>query len=185
MVSLIEDKVLLDMSSQAPAPSKDYVNMKVTMTDFQWRVWKISPQCLKPDSRVSPSETVCSLNDFLHDLDLQGEVKRVFGHNLLEYVKNLCDGKYNFLDRLKRSIQIYITSFLELEDVARLAQVNKHFKELCDSDQLWEHIVERFCDTVTPDMKLYAQEVGWKQVFFTNKLQLQMQMRRRKQQLVG
>lgn len=182
MVSIVDGGVLLDTSSQAPAPSKDYINMKVTMSQFQWRVWKISPQCLKSDIRVAPIETSCSHHDFLHDMELQREVKRIFGENVLTYVKRQCDGKYNFLDRMKRSLQIYIASYLELEDVAHLSQVNKHFKELCDSDQLWEHIVERFCDTVTPDMKLYAQEVGWKQVFFTNKLQLQMQLRRRKQQ---
>lgn len=184
MTSLIENGLLLDVSEQAPSPSKDYINMRVTLKDIKWTCWRINPHCLKPDVTVTPTENICPLRDFIHDLDLQSEVRRVFGEHTVEYVKNLCSGNYNFLDRLKRSIQVYIISFLELEDIAKLARVNRHFKELCDCDQLWEHIVERCCDTVTPDMKLYAQEVGWKQVFFTNKLQLQMQMRRRKQKSV-
>ncbi|XP_039250394.1 F-box only protein 36-like [Styela clava] len=182
MCSLLENGILLDISEQAPSPSKDYINMRVTLKDIQWRTWKISPQCLKPDVLVTPNEAIFPLEDLVHDLDLQSEIKRIFGKNTLEYVKNLCEGKYNFLDRLKKSLQIYIISFLELEDVAKLSQVNRHFHELCECDQLWEHIVDRCCDTVTPDMKLYAQEVGYKQMFFTNKLQLQMQMRRRKQE---
>ena len=37
---------------------------------------------------------------------------------------------------------------------------------MCNSEQLWESIVERHCDTVTEDMKQYAGEVGWKHVSF-------------------
>nr|KAG8541736.1 hypothetical protein GDO81_028341 [Engystomops pustulosus] len=52
--------------------------------------------------------------------------------------------------------------------------------EICNSNKLWEHIVERSCDRVTPEMRSLADDVGWKQFFFTNKLQLQLQLRRRR-----
>lgn len=184
MSSLVQDGILIDMSGQAPSPSKDYINLRVTTQEVQWKYWKINPHCLKPDIKVHPAETVTQLKDFEHDLDLQSEVQRVFGDATVEYIKNLSKGHINYFDRLKKSLQIYIISFVELEDIATLSRVSKHFKEICASDQLWEHLVERLCDTVTSGMRTYAQEVGWKQVFFTNKLQLQKELRRQKNKSV-
>ncbi|KAL0624795.1 F-box only protein 36 [Plecturocebus cupreus] len=57
--------------------------------------------------------------------------------------------------------------------------------ELCMSDKLWEQIVQSTCDTITPDMRALAADVGWRKVFFTNKLQLQRQRHRRKQKHGG
>ncbi|CAK8697829.1 F-box only protein 36-like [Clavelina lepadiformis] len=181
MLSLVKNGVLLDVSEQAPSPSKDFVNMMVTTNEVIWRYWRINPQCLKSDVKIAPTETKENHHDFLHNLDLHSEVKRVFGENTLTYVKSLCEGHFDHFVRISNALQIYIISFMDLEDIAKLSQTNKHFHELCDSEQLWEHIVERHCDTVTPDMKLYAGEVGWKHVFFTNKLQLQAQIRRHQQ----
>lgn len=48
------------------------------------------------------------------------------------------------------------------------------------SDKLWELIVESACD-VTPDLRALAKEMGWRQMFFTSKFQLQRQIRKRKQ----
>ena len=36
--------------------------------------------------------------------------------------------------------------------------------QLCNSEELWEHFVERHCDTVSEDMRHYAADVGWKHV---------------------
>ncbi|CAI9552749.1 unnamed protein product [Staurois parvus] len=96
----------------------------------------------------------------------------------LSYVINLCRGQYDFLERLSESLILYLLTFLDLQDIAQLSQVSHTFQKLCDSDKLWEHIVERSCDTVTPEMRALAQNIGWKQFFFTNKLQLQLQLRR-------
>ncbi|EPY82323.1 hypothetical protein CB1_000661014 [Camelus ferus] len=52
---------------------------------------------------------------------------------------------------------------------------------LCRSDSLWEQIVQSTCDHITPDMRALAKDLGWRQMFFTNKLQLQRHLRRRKQ----
>lgn len=53
--------------------------------------------------------------------------------------------------------------------------------QLCKSDSLWEQIVQSTCDTITPDMRALAKDVGWKQMFFTDKIQLQRQIRKKKQ----
>lgn len=53
--------------------------------------------------------------------------------------------------------------------------------QLCKSDLLWEQIVQNTCDTITPDMRALAKEVGWRQMFFTTKIQLQRQVFRKRQ----
>ncbi|XP_017384568.1 F-box only protein 36 [Cebus imitator] len=104
-----------------------------------------------------------------------------FGVRILDYVINLCKGKFDFLERLSDDLLLNIISYLDLEDIARLSQTSHRFAKLCMSDKLWEQIVQSTCDTITPDMRALAADVGWRKVFFTNKLQLQRQLRRRKQ----
>jgi len=178
MSSIIKGKDLFNESKQAPSPSKDFANVQVTFSEVIWRYWRINPQCLKPNVRLSPTVVTTSHEDFPYDFELHCEIKRVFGNNTLEYIKQLCDGNYDNFIRLSNSLQIYIISFMELEDIATLSQTNKHFNQVCRSEQLWEHIIDRHCDTVTDEMRLYAKKVGWKRVFFTNKLQLRALMRR-------
>ncbi|TKC42734.1 hypothetical protein EI555_008262 [Monodon monoceros] len=54
--------------------------------------------------------------------------------------------------------------------------------KLCTSGKLWEQIVQSACDHITPDMRALAQDMGWRQMFFTSKLQLQRHLRKRIQQ---
>ncbi|XP_039090475.1 F-box only protein 36 isoform X2 [Hyaena hyaena] len=82
---------------------------------------------------------------------------------------------------LQDSLLLNIISYLDLEDIARLSQTSRRFAKLCMSDELWEKIVQSCCDSITPDMRALAEEMGWRQMFFTNKLQLQRQIRKRRQ----
>lgn len=52
----------------------------------------------------------------------------MFGAKVLEHVLNLCRGNYDFLERLPVPLLLYIISFLELEDIARLSQVSRRFE---------------------------------------------------------
>jgi len=54
----------------------------------------------------------------------------VFGEKTLEYVKELCDGNFDYFPRLSKTLQIYIISFVDLEDIGKLAQSCKHFREV-------------------------------------------------------
>ena len=85
-------------------------------------------------SVVLPLETIDSntyCNDCMCYFQLcLGEIKRVFGNNTLEYIKQLCVGNYDNFIRLSNSLQIYIISFMELEDIATLSQTNKHFNQV-------------------------------------------------------
>nr|XP_033814226.1 F-box only protein 36 [Geotrypetes seraphini] len=177
MASLLPD-CLFDVSSQAPAPSKDFYQLLITKIEVIVRWWKISLRSEFRDAK--PGELRETHHDFLEDSTLQVQISIVFGPNTLEYVTNLCRGKFDFLERLPEGILLYIMTFLELEDIARLSQTSRTFEKVCNSDKLWEHIVESLCDTVTAEMRMLAREVGWKQIFFTNKLQLQLQLRRRR-----
>ncbi|XP_067898657.1 F-box only protein 36-like isoform X2 [Heterodontus francisci] len=148
-----------------------------------WRWWKIS---LRSEFRnVYPGEEKNSYQDFLDDLTLQVHIGVVFGDEVLKYICNLCQHQFDYLDRLPKAQLMYIISFLELEDIARLSQTSRKFEKVCNSDELWEHIVSRYCDTIPPEMRALAVEVGWKEIFFTNKLQLQKKIRRRRQKVEG
>ncbi|XP_013375278.1 PREDICTED: F-box only protein 36 isoform X3 [Chinchilla lanigera] len=144
---------------------------------FRW--WKIS---LRSEYRSArPGESKDTHEDFLDNSYLQVQVALIFGARTLDYVFNLCKGKFDFLERLSDSLLLSIISYLDLEDVARLSQTSRRFAKLCKSDMLWEQIVQSACDTITPDMRTLAEDMGWRKMFFTNKLQLQRQLRKKKQ----
>ncbi|XP_037705802.1 F-box only protein 36 isoform X2 [Choloepus didactylus] len=150
---------LFEIVGQGQAPSKDYYQLLVTRSQVIFRWWKIS---LRSEYRTTkPGEAKETHEDFLENSQLQG--------------------KFDFLERLPDSLLLSIISYLDLEDIARLSQTSHRFAKLCMSNQLWEQIVQSACDTITPDMRALAEDIGWKQMFFTNKLQLQRQLRKRKQ----
>ncbi|XP_006984230.1 F-box only protein 36 isoform X3 [Peromyscus maniculatus bairdii] len=173
-------ETLFEIVGQGPAPSKDYYQLLITRSQIIFRWWKIS---LRSEFRsAKPGETKETHEDFLENSHLQVQVALIFGARILDYVFNLCEGKFDYLERLSDKLLIKIICYLDLEDIARLAQTSSRFAKLCKSDSLWEQIVQSACDTITPDMRALAKDVGWRQVFFTNKIQLQRQIRRKKRQ---
>ncbi|KAJ8271165.1 hypothetical protein GJAV_G00123470 [Gymnothorax javanicus] len=179
MASLLEDK-LFEVSGQGVAPNKDFYQFTVTKTEVIWRFWKIS---LRSEFRKArPGELKQPHEYFLNDIQLQHQVKMVFGQNTLLYSQGLCSGHFDFLARLPDRLVLRILGFLELEDIQQLRSTSRKFKKLCDSEEFWEQAVRARCDTVTPEMASLAQELGWRKVFFTNKLQLQKQISRRRLQ---
>ncbi|GAA6077982.1 F-box only protein 36b [Tachysurus ichikawai] len=62
-------ETLFEVSSQGPAPIKDYFCFHINQTEVIWRWWKIS---LRPDSRsLRPGEVRESHGEFLEDRRLQ------------------------------------------------------------------------------------------------------------------
>ncbi|XP_022095091.1 F-box only protein 36-like [Acanthaster planci] len=173
------DGVWLDVSGQAPSPSKDFNQFIINTTEVIWRTWKIT---LRNDyRRLAPGEIKESHEDFTYDDRMQFDVGRVFGEATLEYAKEVCKGNIDFLVRMPRPLLIYMVSYLELEDIAALSQTCKLMYDICNTEALWEQIYETHCDTVTDEMRSLAHEMGWKRMFFTNKLQLQVKLRRHQQ----
>jgi len=63
-------------------------------------------------------------------LCLTGDILQVFGAHTLEYVMQLTQGQIDYLPRLPKHIIIHIVQFLELSDIAALAQVSKQFRRV-------------------------------------------------------
>uniref|UniRef100_A0A8C5QT65 F-box protein 36 n=1 Tax=Leptobrachium leishanense TaxID=445787 RepID=A0A8C5QT65_9ANUR len=177
MAALLPE-TLFESSGQAPSPSKDFYQLTVNRNQVVLRWWKISLRSEFHDTK--PGELKESHVDFVDDTTLHAQIGIIFGQKTLNYILNLCSGQYDFLERLPEPLLLYILTFLDLEDITQLGQVSHSFQKVCNSDNLWEHIVERSCDRVTPEMRALAMDIGWKQLFYTNKLQLQLQLRRMK-----
>jgi len=169
--------ILFEKTGQAPSPSKDFNQLLVTENQVILRTWRIS---IRKDQRyIPPSQRKVPLDEFDEDSQLQTDISRIFGAETLRLVHGIvCK---DWLARLPKNILIRIATYLDLVDVARLGSVCRSLRKVCSSDELWEKIFVTHCDTITQETRALAQEVGWKKVFFTNKLQLQVQMRRRKE----
>ena len=64
---------------------------------------------------------------------LPGEVSMVFGRQILQYTKALCQGHYDYLERLSDSLLLRIINYLELEDVGQLGRTSRRFKQVRDT----------------------------------------------------
>uniref|UniRef100_A0A8C5RCJ6 F-box protein 36 n=1 Tax=Laticauda laticaudata TaxID=8630 RepID=A0A8C5RCJ6_LATLA len=80
-----------------------------------------------------PGELKESHEDFLDNPSLQIQIAIVFGASTLEHIFNLCRGNFDFLVRLPDTLLLYIMSYLDLEDIARLSQVSHRF------ETWWKH----------------------------------------------
>lgn len=60
-----------------------------------------------------------------------GEIQRVFGKATLNYILNIVEkGKIDYLVRIPETALLKIVSFLSLEDISRLSQVNTMFRQV-------------------------------------------------------
>ncbi|XP_062380855.1 F-box only protein 36b [Sardina pilchardus] len=176
MASLIGG-TLFEISGQGPAPMKDYFHLQITKTEVIWRWWKIS---LRSES-TKPGEFRESHSDYLENSMLQSQVRVAFGTRIMQHTQALCEGHFDYLERLPERLLLRIMTYLNLEDIARLGQTSHAFRKLCVSNEFWEHTFRAHYNTVPEGVEMLASELGWKTVFFTSKLQLQMQISRRRQ----
>ncbi|XP_054535485.1 F-box only protein 36 isoform X1 [Pan troglodytes] len=128
-------ETLFETVGQGPPPSKDYYQLLVTRSQVIFRWWKIS---LRSEYRsTKPGEAKETHEDFLENSHLQGQTALIFGARILDYVINLCKGKFDFLERLSDDLLLNIISYLDLEDIARLCQTSHRFaKDLTLSPRL-------------------------------------------------
>jgi F-box protein 36 len=54
----------------------------------------------------------------------------VFGQQILQCTQALCHGNFDYLERLPNDLLLQILAFLELKDVALLAQTTKRFHKV-------------------------------------------------------
>ncbi|XP_026224123.1 F-box only protein 36a isoform X2 [Anabas testudineus] len=155
MASLLGEE-LFQISGQGPPPQKDFFQLVITKNEVIWREWKIS---LQLDCRGAPPKDMSTPHqDFLQHKMLQHQLGAVFGRRILEYTKSLCQGKFDYLERLPDDMMLHIMSYLQLKDTAHLAQ-------LCNSEKFWEQTV-RNCAGFTSDIEIIANVMGWREIFF-------------------
>lgn len=91
-------KRLLEITRQAPPPSKDYMQVLVTEGGVILRRIPITIRGVTQGAVPAPSEKVLSLEEFFIDLDFQGEITRAFGSEILKQVRECLD----FLPKIPR-----------------------------------------------------------------------------------
>ncbi|CAF1071295.1 unnamed protein product [Brachionus calyciflorus] len=176
----MKNKELINIGAQAPAPSKDYCQLILDHDYIILRRWKVT---LRGDSdNRFPSEIKDTYEDFAHDENIQRGIYSVFGKDMYDYIANIIERKkLDLLDRLPDRILAKIVAKLALEDISKLSQVNSHFRQICKSDKVWIKLYKQYYSKeITPELRQLAEssENGWRKLFFTNKLKLQLELRR-------
>ncbi|KAK7945347.1 hypothetical protein WMY93_001075 [Mugilogobius chulae] len=152
MASLLKDP-LFEISGNAPAPNKTYYYLAVTKSEVIWRWWTISLRAVYRNAR--PGEVKESHEEMLKDTSLQGEIRTVFGRDVLDYAKCLCQGQFNYLEHLPDALLLHILGFLELEEVGQLLHTSRRFWKLCQSEKFWESAVRQRCSTLSEEVVLW------------------------------
>lgn len=176
---VIRAKKLFEVSGQVPSPSKDFCQLLITTKGVVWRKWKIT---LRNASQRAPSpvEEVMSHDDLLEDKSFLDELRGIFGFEVIEQVKRIIEGSNDMLSCLPEKLLIRVATYLDLQSVNSLSQVNRHLRELCNSDNMWEALYHAHQGQPSPAVSALAFELGWKVVFFMSKLQLQKELSRRR-----
>jgi hypothetical protein len=190
--------IVFQCDGTAPSPSKDYGQLEihfdkvdnivyVYLFDLVYsqvilRWWKISLR--NTEGSLYPNEIKDTYDDFYHDEIARREVARFFGTATLDYCLNIARGHIDWLSCLPLTLQIHILSFVNLDDIPRLALVSKLFRGLCRHNDLWRMFYIRQHGKQilnNQDLMNFADGRGWRHVYFTNRLKLQMQLRRQAQ----
>ncbi len=146
------------------------------------RWWRITLRNI--EGSIYPGEIKNSYEDFYHDEIAHREIIRIFGEKTLQYCLNFICGQIDWLSRLPLNIQIRIFSYLNLDDIPQLSLVSKLFRSICRHNELWKLFYIRQHGRIilqNKDLIHLAERRGWRQVFFTNRLKLQMELRREAQ----
>ena len=177
---ILKAKKLFEATAQVPSPSKDFTQIIITEKGVVWRRWKITLRGISQGAAPAPSETAMSHEDFKYDSTLQGDIERIFGPEVLRQIQRILSGSTDELSKLPEKVMIGIASYLDLQSVTQLSHVNRHLREVCNSNPLWESLYYTHQGTPNDEVRALAREIGWKKVFFMNKLQLQKELSRRR-----
>ena len=167
-------KVLLEKRGQAPSPLKDYHQLQVTEEHVTMITWKIS---LRKDSiGKGPVQNKLTHEEFYYDTQMTSAIRNVFGAHVQLLVEGLVHG--DWLARMETPLLTQIFSYLDLSDIFRTSLVCRYFHHVCNGDALWRRVYEMYCGDTSPDVVRLGREMGWKKMFFTNKLQIRKEVSR-------
>lgn len=177
-----KNETLFECYGDAPAPSKDYGQIQIKLDKVIVRWWKITLRNI--EGSIYPGELKNSYEDFVHDEIAHREICRIFGEKTLDYCLNVISGQIDLLSKLPLDIQIKIFSYINLDDIPQLSLVSKLFRSICRHNELWKlFYIRQHGRNIFENQDLIhlAERRGWRQVFFTNRIKLQMELRRENQ----
>ncbi len=179
---VLKAKKLFEAAAQVPSPHKDWAQIVITEGGVVWRRWKITLRGVVHGAAPSPSpsEVAMTHEDFMYDTTLQNEVERIFGADVTRQMLRILSGSTDELSKLPEDIMVNIVTYLDLQSIAHLSQVNRHLREVCNSNPLWKQLFLVHQGSSNEEVQALATEVGWKEVFYMNKLQLQKELSRRR-----
>lgn len=178
---ILSARKLIDIAKQAPSPSKDWCQLIVTERGLLCRRWKISIRGIARGGGPAPTEiALYFFEEFQNDESIQREIELVYGTETLEQVIRVACGHIDRLCSLPEKTVTKIASYLDLQSIVRLGQVNRYLRQISNSNALWEDIYIHNCGSPSEDVKMLGDELGWKKVFFMDKLQLQKEISRRR-----
>ena len=117
---------------------------------------------------------------------MQEEVKRVFGPDSFSRIESIVTGCRDFLTCLPERVMHKILLHLDLQSILNLSYTSRFMQKFCNADSLWKDLYSIHHAAPTPDILELGKKLGWKKIFYMNKIQLQMELsRRRKHQSIG
>ena len=177
---ILSARKLAEDTGQDPAPSKDFCQLIVTERGLIWRRWRISVRNLNRKGAAStPTETSVTIDEFNFDKSLQDEIERVLGSDTLQRVLRLIGGFDDFFSRLPEKMLFLVASHLDLASIHHFSKVNKYLHSVCNSDRFWQTIYKVHNNAPSADIVAVATDLGWKKVFFMDKIHLRKESSRR------
>ena len=170
---------LLEEACQDPSPSKDFCNMIVTERGVIWRRWKISVRTVTQGAVPVPVELGFTAKEFLMDKDIQGDVGRVMGSETLKRALRLLRGQNDLLSRLPEKVLFQVISLLDLASIDSLSKANRYLQDACNANPPWCKLYTVHHGSPAEEVQAVAEDIGWKRVFFMDKIQLRKESSRR------
>ncbi|CAF3755946.1 unnamed protein product [Rotaria sp. Silwood1] len=174
-----ENEILFEYGSIAPSPSKDYGQIEINFDEVILRWWKITLRNI--EGSIYPCQLINSYQDFYYDDIAHREIVRIFGKNILDYCLNIISGNIDWFKYLPLNIKIKIFSYVNIDDIPHISIVSKLFRSISRHNDLWKiyYIRQHGYKILKNNYFIHlAQLYGWRRLFFTNRLKLQMELRR-------
>ncbi|CAF3426316.1 unnamed protein product [Rotaria socialis] len=176
---IVKNEILFECHGEAPSPSKDYGQIEINLDQIIIRWWKITLRNI--EGSIYPGQIKDSYEDFLYNKIAHHEINRIFGKKIVNYCLNIVSGQIDLFKYLPLNIQIKIFSFINIDDIPQISLVSKLFRLISRHNDLWKIFYIRQHGKKILKNKYFINLVqirGWRYLFFTNKLKLQMELRR-------
>jgi len=170
--------VIYRASRQMNSPSKDFVSLEMTQSEIIINLFRISPSNLKMQSTSGIKTTKIQCSEF-KDGDYHDEIRFYFDQQTIQNILDRINGKIDHLNLLPDPLKYRIISHLPIEDVNSLSLTNQSFYRLCNSDKTW---LKKF-ENITEELLNLGDEIGFKKLYFMNKMDLQRKLRKVRQSM--